>query len=84
MPDHQTAADSKACSASVPGPGLCRNGFRQQASCHGIGFQCPTCGKTSDRAPMCMQEDVSPTSFPLWFHESGLPRFAQKGALNND
>jgi hypothetical protein len=78
------APENRACSASVPGPGLCRNGFRQQASCHGIGFECPTCGKASDRAPMCMQDDVPAASFHLWFDESGLPRFTQKGAVNND
>jgi len=74
--------DNQACSASIQGPGLCRNGFLQQASCHGMGFTCPTCGKASERTPMCMQEDVPPRHFSLWFNENGLPKFAQAEADN--
>jgi hypothetical protein len=72
---------NQACSASVPGPNLCRNGFPQNSACR--GHTCHGCGQPSRDVPMCLRNDLPQKVFSAWIDESGLPRFAQKGAPTN-
>ena len=59
-------AQEQPCSAYARG-GICANGFPQNAAC--LGWRCPCRGKPTDKAPMCLRDDV-PERF---IDESGRP-----------
>jgi hypothetical protein len=64
------------CSAYVPGPSLCRNGFPQNGAC--FGATCYGCGRPSESVAACMRDEV-PSRL---IDEAGRPKFAiaaQKG-----
>lgn len=65
----KTENTSGQCSAYVPGPALCTNGFPQNGACRGSACHC--CGNPTDKLPACMREDLGKP----WINDNGLPTF---------
>ena len=61
---------TNTCSAFVPGPNLCRNGFPQNLGCWAP--PCHGCGRPAKDVPACMRDEVP----PHLIDDSGRPKFA--------
>ncbi|SPA44650.1 hypothetical protein CBM2629_A150452 [Cupriavidus taiwanensis] len=57
------------CSAYEMGSGICRNGFPVSAVC--MGHKCHDCGRYSERAPACQDENIN----ARWIDDAGKPRY---------
>lgn len=65
----------QACSAYIPGPYLCRNGFTQNNAC--TSAICHCCGKHTDTVAACVKEEV-PVRF---LDDAGRPKYVKEGEL---